>query len=68
MEKRLATIRQEVAAMTGGLFGIIAVPFEENSELQRQVLAAFAFGMIFAAGKLKGRDSQSAPLKVHDPP
>ncbi len=54
--------------MTGGLFGIIAVPFEENSELQRQVLAAFAFGMIFAAGKLKGRDSQSAPLKVHDPP
>lgn len=54
MDQRLIPIRQEIAVMAGELFDVIEVPFEKTSELQQQVLAAFAFGMIFAVGKLKG--------------
>jgi hypothetical protein len=57
----LASLRAEVNQMAGGLFGAISVPFEQTSELQRQVLASFTFGMIFAVGRLKGLK----PPEVH---
>ena len=57
----LAPLRAEVNQMAAGLFGLIGIPFERTSELQRQVLASFAFGMIFAMGRLKGLK----PPEVH---
>jgi hypothetical protein len=61
IESHLAPVRAEIDAMANELFGVIGVPFEQTSELQRQVLAAFAFGMIFAEGNLKGL----RPPEVH---
>jgi hypothetical protein len=52
VEKHLVPIRREVAEMAEGLFDVIGIPFEQTSELQRQLLAAFAFGMTFAIGQL----------------
>ena len=57
----LTPVRDEVTQMAGGLFRAVGVSFEQTSELQRQVLASFAFGMIFAVGKLKGL----RPPEVH---
>jgi hypothetical protein len=48
-------------AMATDLFGVVGVPFEQTSELQRQILAAFAFGMIFAVGKI----NRLSPPDVH---
>jgi len=47
--------------MAGELFAVAGVPFEKASELQRQVLATFAFGMIFALGKIE----RLSPPDVH---
>ncbi|MGA8089200.1 MAG: Imm48 family immunity protein [Terracidiphilus sp.] len=47
--------------MANDLFVVIGVPFEQTLELQRQVLATFAFGMIFAEGRLRGL----RPPEVH---
>lgn len=47
--------------MAGGLFGLVGVPFADTSELQRQVIAAFSFGMVFAVGQAK----QLSPPDVH---
>jgi immunity protein 48 of polymorphic toxin system len=51
----MTRLRREVAAMASGLFELAGIPFERTTELQRQVLAAFVFGMIYAAGRLAGR-------------
>ena len=48
----LKNIRPTIAEMSAQLFVTIGIPFEETTEQQRQLLAAFAFGMIFAAGQL----------------
>jgi len=40
--------REAVAGMASDLFDVVGIPFEETTELQRQLLAAFAFGMMFA--------------------
>jgi hypothetical protein len=61
MEQRLVPIRGEIAGMAGGLFGVVGVPFEQTTELQRQVLATFAFGMIFAVGRVH----RLLPAEVH---
>jgi hypothetical protein len=53
MDRPLVPVRAEIATMASDLFDVIGVPFEQTSELQRQVLAAFAFGMIYAEGKLR---------------
>lgn len=53
MELRLEPIRNENAQMAAELFGIVGIPFEQTSELQRQILAAFAFGMVFAACRMR---------------
>ena len=47
--------------MAAELFGVVGTPFEQTSELQRQILASFAFGMIFAIGQIK----QLSPPDVH---
>jgi hypothetical protein len=54
MDANLVPVRAEIDTMANELFVAIGVPFEQTSELQRQVLATFAFGMIFAEGKLRG--------------
>jgi hypothetical protein len=37
--------------MAGGLFSVVGIPFENTTEFQRQLLAAFSFGMLFALGQ-----------------
>ena len=61
MDAHLAAVRTEINTMANDLFGVIGIPFQQTSELQRQVLATFAFGMIFAAGNLK----RLGPPEVH---
>jgi hypothetical protein len=61
MDQRLEPVRSEIAGMANEVFGVVGIPFEQTSELQRQVLAAFTFGMIFAAAKMKGLP----PTDVH---
>jgi hypothetical protein len=57
----LKRTRAQIAKMASGLFSVVGLPFEKTSELQRQVLAAFAFGMGFAAGQLE----ELSPPEVH---
>jgi len=47
--------------MATGLFGVVGIPFENTSELQRQVLAAFAFGMVYSVGRIE----DLSPAEVH---
>jgi hypothetical protein len=47
--------------MGEALFSALGIPFDETTELQRQLLAAYAFGMLFAAGRL----NQLTPPDVH---
>jgi hypothetical protein len=57
----LAPRRRQNAAMARSLFDVIDVPFEQTSELERQVIATFAFGMVYAAGQTQ----QLSPPQVH---
>jgi hypothetical protein len=57
----LAPDRRENADMALSLFDSIGVPFEQTTELERQVVATFAFGMVFAAGQAQ----QLSPPQVH---
>jgi hypothetical protein len=61
MDRHLVPVRQEIAQMAGELVAAVAIPFEQTSELQRQIFAGFAFGMIFAVGQLK----RLSPPEVH---
>jgi hypothetical protein len=61
MDKRLVPIRREISDMAGGLFGVVGIPLDQTSELQRQLLAAYAFGMTFAVGQVK----RLTPPEVH---
>lgn len=56
----LATLRLQIRQMLSDLLGAIGEP-EETTELRRQVLATFAFGMVFAAGMGEGLE----PEQVH---
>ena len=47
--------------MADELIAAVGIPFEQTSELQRQILASFAFGMIFAVGQIK----RLSPPDVH---
>jgi hypothetical protein len=53
MNQDLVSVRREIAGMANELFAIVGVPFAQTSELQRQILATFTFGMIFAVGQIK---------------
>ena len=57
----LAGSREQNASMVSSIFPVIGMKFEETSELERQLLAAFAFGMVYADGQIKG----VAPIEVH---
>jgi Immunity protein 48 len=48
----LKALRRQSAEMGHGLCSVLSTPFEETTELQRQLLASFAFGMLFATGCL----------------
>ena len=61
MDAPLQAIRAEVARMTESLFGLVGIPFGNTTELQRQLLAAFAFGMTFAVGQMR----KLSPPDVH---
>jgi hypothetical protein len=61
MERDLRPLRSEVGDLAAKLFTVIAIPFENTSELQRQVLAAFSFGMVFAVGQVH----RLSPAEVH---
>jgi hypothetical protein len=49
----LKPLRSEIARMADELFSIVGIPFEQTTELQRQLLASFGFGMLFAVGQIK---------------
>lgn len=59
--KDLKPLRSEIASMADDLFGIVGIPFEQTTELQRQLLAAFGFGMVFAVGQIE----KLSPPDVH---
>ena len=45
--------------MAAACFNVLNVPFEQTTELERQVIAAFVFGMQHAAGMVAGADAQA---------
>lgn len=61
MDPYLAPVRAAIATMVSDVFVVIGVPFDQTSEPQRQVLAAFACGMIFAEGRVR----ELRPPEVH---
>ena len=54
-------MRGEIAAMCADLFTTCGIPFAQTTEAQRQLLAAFSFGMIFAIGQIQ----KLSPPEVH---
>jgi hypothetical protein len=54
MANDLKALRHELAGTASSLFDLLELPFDQSSELERQVVAAFAFGMTFALGQRKG--------------
>jgi Immunity protein 48 len=54
-------LRSSLINMCTDLFASVGVPFESTTELQRQVLASFAFGMTFAVGQIE----HLTPPQVH---
>jgi hypothetical protein len=61
MATDLAVVRSECAKMTEHLFVVAELPFSKTSELQRQLLACFSFGMIYA----EGQTLKLTPPEVH---
>ena len=47
--------------MAAELFSVLGIPFENTTELQRQLLAAFSFGMLFALGRF----NKLSALEIH---
>jgi hypothetical protein len=57
----LKDLRSSIEIMSNDLFVVIGIPFEKTSELQRQLLASFAFGMTFAIAQIE----RLTPPEVH---
>ena len=57
----MKALRSSVANMCADLVASVGIPFESTTELQRQVLASFAFGMTFAIGQTE----HLTPPEVH---
>ena len=57
----LKELREQSAEMAGELFSVLDIRFEETTELQRQLLAAFSFGMLFAICQF----NKLSPAEVH---
>src|SRR5712691_10658292 len=47
--------------MGEALFSALGIPFEASTELRRQLLASYCFGMLFAGGRL----NKLTPPDVH---
>lgn len=60
-EVDLKVIRKENDRIFNHLFDIIEIPFENTTELQRQVLATFSFGMLNAIANI----NKLTPPDVH---
>src|SRR5215470_8880385 len=54
-------LHSSLIKMCADLVASVGVPFESTTELQRQVLASFAFGMTFAIGQIE----RLTPPEVH---
>jgi hypothetical protein len=57
----LKALRRQSAEMGHELCSVLSTPFEETTELQRQLLASLSFGMLFAVGCL----NKLAPPDLH---
>jgi hypothetical protein len=57
----MKVLRSSLASMCNDLIASGGVPFEATTELQRQLLASFAFGMTFAIGQIE----HLTPPEVH---
>jgi Immunity protein 48 len=57
----MKVLRSSLASMCDDLIASAGVPFESTTELQRQLLASFAFGMTFAIGQIE----HLTPPEVH---
>jgi hypothetical protein len=57
----MKALRSEVTSLCAGLFPAIGIPFERTSELQRQLLASFGFGIAFTVGRF----NKLSPPEVH---
>jgi hypothetical protein len=57
----MKALRSRVNNMCADLVASLGVPFESTTELQRQMLACFAFGMTFAIGQIE----HLTPPEVH---
>ena len=57
----MKVLRSAVASMCDDLVASGGVPFESTTELQRQMLASFAFGMTFVIGQIE----HLTPPEVH---
>jgi hypothetical protein len=49
----LKALHFDIGRMTIELFAAMGIQFNETTELQRQLLESFAFGMTFAIGQLE---------------
>ena len=61
MTSELKPLRSEIEDMTTDLLEACGVGFDQTTELQRQLLAAFGFGMVFAIGQIR----KLTPPEVH---
>jgi hypothetical protein len=57
----LSSLREMLAKDTQSLFAAIGVPFDRSTELQRQLLAAYGFGIVYA----EGRTNNLSPSDIH---
>ena len=48
----LKALRRQSVEMADDLLSVLEIPFEETTELQRQLLASFSFGMLFVIGQI----------------
>ncbi len=57
----LRPIRSQIAVMCSELLATSSIPYDKTTESQRQLLAGFAFGMVFAVGQIE----KLSPPEVH---
>ena len=57
----LKALRRSCCEMAEAVIDALGVEFEHTSELQRQVLANFTFGMVFALGQIH----ELTPAQIH---
>lgn len=61
MNNSLTNMRKDNIQMLSSFFNIIDIELKQTSELQRQILAAFSFGMVYS----KGRENSLSASEIH---